>query len=257
MLRHELIIKRHRDLQKLAKLAGCSLLLTILCPTLNAQTYKKNNYGLKIIDSLQLYNQRTEQDSTLKLVLLESFIPNLKTDFVYGTKENFTKQVLYQDPQAYLRLPAAKALHRAAVKLEKKGYGLWVFDAYRPYAVTVKMWSVVQDNRYAADPRHGSGHNKGICVDLTLYDLHTGLPVPMPTGFDNFTAKAHQGYKDLPVKARQNREILKKAMVDAGFNPLSTEWWHFSYPDPHGKFTLMDLSFAELAGINGPDKPLP
>lgn len=257
MLRHAFIQKRHRDHRKIGTLAGCFLLFTVFCPTLNGQTYKKNDYGLKIIDSISLYNQQIAKDSTLKLVPLVSYIPGLKTDLVYGTKENFTHQVLYQNPSAYLRLPAAKALQRAAVKLQEEGYGLWVFDAYRPYEATVSMWAAVPDNRYAADPRHGSGHNKGICVDLTLYNLHTGRPVPMPTGFDNFTAKAHQGYEDLPVKARQNREMLKKAMEDAGFDPLSTEWWHFSYPDAHGKFSLLDLSFADLAGISGPEKPLP
>lgn len=257
MLRHAFIQKRHRELLKTGFMTGCFLLFMVICPILKGQTYKKNDYGLKIIDSISLYNKRVQKDSTLQLVPLANYIPGLKTDLVYGTKENFTHQVLYKDPRAYLRMPAAKALRRAAIKLEKKGYGIWVFDGYRPYGATVKMWEVVPDNRYAADPRHGSGHNKGTSVDLTLYDLHTGLPVPMPTGFDDFTVKAHQGNEDLPVKARQNRELLKKAMMDAGFVPLKTEWWHFSYPDAHHKFFLMDISFADLAAISGPEKPLP
>lgn len=213
---------------------------------LNAQTYKINKYGLKVIEDIKEYRTRIKTYPNLTLEPLAGFVPHLKTDFVYATARNFTGTVLYEAPTAYLRRPAVIALKKIAVRLEKMGYGLLVYDAYRPYSVTVKMWKVVPDNRYAADPRHGSGHNRGLSVDLTLYDLTTGKTVPMPTPFDDFTQKAHQDYKDLPDKILKNRKLLKKVMVEGGFKPLRTEWWHFSYPGSNSLYYLMDLPFDAL-----------
>lgn len=238
-----------RKIKNMIFLGGCLLLIDGQT-ALNAQTYKKNKYGLKIISHSRDYHALVTRDSSQQLLALQAIIADLKTDFVYATSHNFTHQVLYKDPAAYLRRPAAIALKAAAAAFRKRGYGLLVFDAYRPYEVTVKMWAVVPDNRYAADPRHGSGHNKGVSIDLSLYELATGKPVPMPTGFDNFTQKAHQGYDQLPLNVRKNRELLKTVMSENGFLPLSTEWWHFSFPDPTHKFELMDLSFAQLQELN-------
>jgi D-alanyl-D-alanine dipeptidase len=218
---------------------------------LNAQTYKINKYGLKVIQEKRGYQKRIQSDPDLALLPLDSLIYDLKTDFVYATRNNFTHKVLYLHPRAYLRKPAALALQKIAAGLRQSGYGLLIYDAYRPYSVTEQMWQIVPDNRYAADPSHGSGHNKGISVDLSLYDLQTGRPIPMPTGFDNFTPKAHQGYQHLPDRIKQNRALLKKAMVAGGFTPLSTEWWHYSYAGktPRGNsYLLMNLDFVSLSG---------
>ncbi|HTN39177.1 MAG TPA: M15 family metallopeptidase [Arachidicoccus sp.] len=246
MTRHALFGKRHQNLQNIILLTGCLLMGSVFFSALNAQTYKKNKYGLKIIEQINQYQARVAADSSSALVPLKDYIKDLKTAFVYGTTQNFTGQLLYKNPAAYLRLPVAKALQHAADKFRDMGYGLIIYDAYRPYSVTQRMWEVVPDNRYAADPSHGSGHNKGICVDLSLYDLRTGEPLQMPTGFDNFTKKAHQDYMKLPENVLQNRKLLKQGMTASGFKALSTEWWHFSYPDPEGKFELMDLSFHQL-----------
>ena len=67
------------------------------------------------------------------------------------------------------------------------GLGLLIFDAYRPYHVTQLMWKKIGDPRYVADPSKGSGHNRGIAIDLTLIKLRDKEPLPMPTGFDNFS----------------------------------------------------------------------
>ena len=77
--------------------------------------------------------------------------------------------------------------------LNKENLTIKIFDAYRPYSVTEKMWEKVKDDRYAADPSKGSGHNRGIAVDLTLIDLKTER-VTMGTGFDNFSDTAHPDF---------------------------------------------------------------
>lgn len=234
-------------------ICGIKIFLTLIVITLtmplmplNAQTYKINKYGLRLINDMASYQQRISQDPDLALIPLDSLIEDLKTDFVYATLNNFTGKVLYKAPRAYLRKPAALALQKIARQFNKLGYGLLIYDSYRPYSVTEKMWEVVPDNRYAADPRHGSGHNRALSVDLSLYDLKTGKPVQMPTEFDNFTNKAHQGYQNLPDNVLKNRALLKSVMVHGGFKPLSTEWWHFSYPGDNSRYHLLNLSFAEL-----------
>lgn len=222
------------------------VLLATQLTTLCAQTYKINKYGLKVIEDVKGYQTRIQSRPDLALWPLEGWILHLKTDFVYATPQNFTGQILYEQPAAYLRKPAALALKKIAGRLENMGYGLLIYDAYRPYSVTVKMWEVVPDNRYAANPRHGSGHNRGLSVDLSLYDLKTGQPLAMPTGFDDFTARAHGDYMDLPDQVLKNRALLKKEMIRGGFKPLSTEWWHFTYPGSSQTYYLMDLPFKVL-----------
>jgi D-alanyl-D-alanine dipeptidase len=96
-----------------------------------------------------------------------------------------------------------------------------------------------------ADPRKGSGHNRGIAVDLTIIDIRTKQELTMPTGFDNFTDSAHHDFMNLPEEAIKNRKRLKEIMEKYGFLPFSTEWWHYSLPDPE-KYEVLDLSFKAL-----------
>ncbi len=145
----------------------------------------------------------------------------------------------------YLRLPAVKALKKIAEELYNENLTIKIFDAYRPYSVTEKMWEAVKDDRYAADPSKGSGHNRAIAVDLTLIDLHTKKELSMGTGFDNFSDTAHQDFKGLPKSILQNRRLLKAIMEKYGFISLETEWWHFSLPDAN-HFELLNISFNEL-----------
>ncbi len=134
-------------------------------------------------------------------------------------------------------------------ELKEKGLGLKIFDAYRPYSVTKIMWGKVKDDRYAADPKKGSGHNRGIAVDLTIIDLKTHEELNMGTGFDNFTDSAHHDFKNLPEAILQNRSILKSIMEKYGFKALGTEWWHYSLPNAND-FELMDLPFKKLKQLN-------
>ncbi|HMW27534.1 MAG TPA: M15 family metallopeptidase, partial [Ferruginibacter sp.] len=145
----------------------------------------------------------------------------------------------------YLRKAAADSLLAVQKELNKNGWGLKIFDAYRPYSVTERMWEPVQDDRYAADPRKGSGHNRGIAVDLTIIDLSTKKEFDMGTGFDNFSDTAHHAFTQLPSAVLQNRQLLKKIMEDHGFKALDTEWWHYYLPNSR-QYELLDIPFARL-----------
>jgi len=103
---------------------------------------------------------------------LKKLIPTLVLDLRYAGTNNFMKEKLYPAIQTtWLRKQAADSLAVIQKKLSEMGLGLKIFDAYRPYSVTEKMWAPVQDDRYAADPKKGSGHNRGIAVDLTIINL--------------------------------------------------------------------------------------
>ena len=169
----------------------------------------------------------------------------LQLDLRYGTLNNFTKHVLYPHPAAFLRAKAAKALQAALATLRQQGYGLKIWDAYRPYHTTCDMWRRTPDRHYVANPKNGSNHNRGLAVDITLTDLATGQEKDMGTGFDNFTDSAHRSFTHLPPEAVKNRKILTDALVAAGFRPLQREWWHFALRNDAG-YEVLDLDFDQL-----------
>ena len=111
------------------------------------------------------------------------------------------------------------------------------------------MWRIVPDEKYAANPAKGSGHNRGISVDVTIVRLTTGEELPMPTKFDDFTEKAHHNYMNLESEVIENRRLLKTVMEANGFTALPTEWWHFSYTSDTKTYELLDLDFEELTAL--------
>lgn len=177
-----------------------------------------------------------------KLVLLRDSIPDLKLDLVYATTNNFTHTKLYDNPKVLTTPPMASALRKAADRLRKQDIGLLIFDAYRPYAVSKKMWQIVHDSRYVANPVYGSDHNRGTAIDLSLYNIKTGQALEMPTEFDNFSTKAHLSYQPSSAHILTNRNLLQKTMKEVGLRPLETEWWHFYLPNSRD-FEVLDLDF--------------
>ena len=129
--------------------------------------------------------------------------------------------------------------------IEALGLGLLIWDAYRPYSVTVRFWKLIHDERYVANPAKGSGHNRGIAVDLSLYHLSSGKALSMPTDFDDFSEKAHHGYAQLNQEQIKNRELLLSLMVKYGFKKFETEWWHYYWPDSE-KYEILDIPFNKL-----------
>ena len=211
------------------------------------QNRQPNSYGLSVLFDKNEFLTQVKNDSSQAMIELSRFIPNLKYELLYATKNNFTKQRMYPKGTSYtfLRLPAARALEAVQQELNERGYGIKVWDAYRPYSVTVSFWELIKDERYVADPKKGSGHNRGIAIDLTIVDLKTGLELDMGTGFDNFTDTAHHGFQYLSPTALENRILLKSIMEKHGFLSLSSEWWHYSLPRATN-FSVLDISFKTL-----------
>jgi D-alanyl-D-alanine dipeptidase len=213
---------------------------TLIC---NGQTV--NSYGLTVVNDTVFYHKAIERDSLNKMVDLEKFIPRIKLDIKYATKDNFSGMKVYDKPRAFLRLPAAYALKKVQAELNKKGLGLKIYDAYRPYSVTVLFYDKIKDTDYVASPWQGSRHNRGCAVDVTIINLKTGKELEMPTKIDDFSLKAHPDYQDIPDTVKNNRALLFNVMKKNGFTRFPTEWWHFDFSGWSNYF-LMDLKFEEL-----------
>jgi D-alanyl-D-alanine dipeptidase len=179
-----------------------------------------------------------------QLIELKKVIPDIILEIKYATLDNFTGKVLYPSAECFLLPEAALALKKVQEDLKKNGLNLKVYDGYRPLSVQKKMWEVVPDANYVADPAKGSMHNRGCAVDVTLVDME-GRDVEMPTEYDNFTKKAHRDYQDLPRPAIAHRRILREAMERHGFISSTTEWWHYSFKNSKEK-PVLDIPFEAL-----------
>lgn len=146
----------------------------------------------------------------------------------YASANNFTKKRIYQSDKCYLHKEVIEGLKKA-VELASQAevpFTFCLWDCYRPQDQHLKLWKAFPNPTYVASPKKGSRHSRGMAVDLTPC-YYSGLPLDMPTDFDNFTVRAHMNYQKLPAEVLKNRELLKKIMTTAGFTFTTTEWWHF------------------------------
>lgn len=225
--------------------------LFVACAQQTPKEAYEQKYGAPTVSSISEYEDQVAQNPEHELVDLHSSLSDAVFDLVYATSDNFMGKPVYTKPVAYLRKPAAEALRAVGAELATMGYGLKIWDAYRPYRVTVEFYEHVLDSTFAASPYTGSKHNRGCAVDLTLVDKATGEELAMPTPFDEFTPKAHVAYSDLPEEVLRNRELLIRTMAKHGFDVYADEWWHFDFQDWE-QYSLMDLEFEELESANVP-----
>ena len=161
-------------------------------------------------------------------VKVTDYIPTLYVDLKYATNDNITGQVIYDFTDAYLRYGTVKKLITVQNDLMALGYSMKIWDAYRPMEAQRKLWEVMPNAKYIANPSLGyRSHNLGNAIDVTLVTVD-GNEVNMPTGFDNFTALADRNYKDMTAVQKEHALLLETTMVRCGFTPYSAEWWHFS-----------------------------
>lgn len=181
------------------------------------------------------------------LVELAPLDPGIRLDIRYATAQNFVGRAVYTEARAFLQRPAAEALLRAHRSLKDKGYGLLIFDGYRPWSVTKLFWDVVPREKrdFVANPAKGSKHNRGCAVDLSLYDLETGREVEMPSPYDDMTERASPDYAGGTPEQRAHRDLLRAAMEKQGFAVEPNEWWHFNYQDWR-EYPILDVPFSAI-----------
>jgi D-alanyl-D-alanine dipeptidase len=165
------------------------------------------------------------------LVELVRLDTTIHLDIRYATENNFMHRRMYAEARAFLQRPAALALARANAALRRQGYGLVVFDGYRPWAVTKAFWDATPraHRKFVANPNKGSKHNRGCAADVSLYALADGKEVGMPSRYDEFSPRAAADYPGGSAESRRLRSLLRRAMEREGFSVDRNEWWHFDY----------------------------
>ena len=180
---------------------------------------------------------------------LAKLAPSLRLEIRYASTNNFLRRPVYGQARAFLQRPAADALVRANASLRPLGFGLLVFDGYRPWSVTKTFWDSATPTQrkigFVANPAEGSKHNRGCAVDLTLYELATGTEVTMPSAYDEFSDRAFPSYQGGSAESRRLREVLRSAMEAQGFAVLKEEWWHFDYKD-WPKYHILNIPFEAI-----------
>jgi zinc D-Ala-D-Ala dipeptidase len=181
------------------------------------------------------------------LVELTALDPTIKLDIRYATTRNLLGTPVYTQARAFMQRPAAQALVRVQRSLAAEGYGLMVYDAYRPWYVTKIFWDALPPNlhKFVADPAQGSRHNRGCAVDLTLYELSTGRAVSMPSLYDETTERAYPTYTGGTAEQRRLRDLLRRHMEAEGFSVYEFEWWHFDYRD-WKSYSIQNVRFEDI-----------
>ena len=177
------------------------------------------------VSAAQKKNSLIISDTTF--VNLKEYSQEFVYDMKYATEDNFLKAKVYDCAECFLRLKTITALVEANKKFMKKGYKIKIFDCYRPLDIQKKMWKIVSNPQYVANPAKGSIHNRGGAVDITLVD-NNGKELDMGTSFDFFGIQASHKYPDVSDEVKQNRIVLKKIMISSGFNSFDAEWWHYN-----------------------------
>ena len=174
-------------------------------------------------------------------------VDGVKFDIRYATDNNFLGHPFYTTAKAYLQKPAAEALARVQANVKKRGYGLLVYDAYRPWHVTKMFRDATPEkfHSFVADPLKGSRHNRGCAVDLGLYDPKSGKPVEVVSGYDEFSDRAFADYPGGTSRQRWHRDLLERSMHAEGFTVYEEEWWHFDYKD-WKQYPIMNSTFEQL-----------
>jgi D-alanyl-D-alanine dipeptidase len=219
--------KRSRTVRPV--LAFAVLLGALSCGALRAQPREEGDF--RTPDLLEI----VRLDSTIRL------------DVRYATSRNFMKRPMYAEARAFLQRPAAEALVRVHRALRARGFGLLVFDAYRPWSVTKKFWDETPPalRNFVANPSKGSRHNRGCAVDCTLYGLKDGKEVPMPSAYDEFSRRASPRYGGGSAAARGMRALLRGAMEAEGFTVDRGEWWHYDFKE-WSRYRILDVPFSSL-----------
>jgi D-alanyl-D-alanine dipeptidase len=181
------------------------------------------------------------------LVEVVTLDPTLRLDVRYASARNEFGRPFYPEARVFLQRPAAEALSRVNRALKVKGYGLLVFDGYRPWRVTKQFWDLTPEDKkiFVADPKSGSRHNRGGAVDLTLYHLATGKEADMGGAYDEMSKRSYVTYEEGPKDALKRRDLLRTAMEKEGFFVYPWEWWHFDWKDWR-EYAVLDIPFSGI-----------
>ncbi|MGF7238594.1 MAG: D-Ala-D-Ala dipeptidase VanX [Frankia sp.] len=197
-------------------------------------------------------------------VFVDEFVPGIRWDAKYATWDNFTGKPVdgYQANRIVGTRALCAALDRALEKAASSGFGLLLWDGYRPQPAVDSFlrWSQKPEDgrtKLRHYPNIGrpemfeqgyvaakSGHSRGGTIDLTLYELATGELSPMGGDHDLMDPISHHGAEGITRAEAQNRQHLCAIMEACGFTPYDYEWWHYTlthepYPNTYFDFPII------------------
>ncbi len=169
----------------------------------------------------------TKEVDSNAYVNLKNYSNDFVFDMKYATNDNFLKEKVYPCAECFLRVKTVKSLLEANKTFLQQGFRIKLYDCYRPKAIQKKMFQLVPDANFVADPKKGSIHNRGGAVDISLVDS-LGVEVNMGTKFDFFGKEASHNYQNLSDEILANRKFLKEIMLQNNFKIFESEWWHYN-----------------------------
>ena len=192
------------------------------------------------------YTHKSKTKYNTELVDLRIVIPNIEIYQIFGTDQNFTGNILYDNPVPVLQKRTAMKLKQAAELFAQDGYHIKIYDCYRPKSVQYILYDIVQNSSYIADPYHSaSNHNRAAAVDMVLVDAD-GNELEFPTPMHTFNSSARRDHSyNWTDEQIQNVDYMTNIMLQCGFKIIQSEWWHFSDTD-YKKFEVLDIAMNDI-----------
>ncbi len=195
-----------------------------------------------------LYGLETEDVVTGKsmysrLDYVSHAAPGVVVDLTLADSDNFMGHRLYEKDVALIQYSTGEKLDKAAKMFAEDGFQLVLWDAYRPYSVSVKMFDLVEDVYLAANPALGSKHNRGAAVDVTLYKGDKMLNMPTDDRVMDLDESSRNS--SMSTEQRALMDYLTEVMVECGFVAYKSEWWHFNDSDWED-YPVMDFPLSDF-----------
>ncbi|HBN82422.1 MAG TPA: hypothetical protein DDZ89_01115 [Clostridiales bacterium] len=172
--------------------------------------------------------QKKEVELLDTLVDIRTVDPTIQTNIIFATDQNFTGKVQYPLNICIIQKDTAEKLKVAQELFQKDGYSILIYDAYRPYSVSVALAEIEKNPIYIADPiNNPSRHNRGASIDMSLVDS-TGKEIEMPSPMHTFDQTSRRSNPGMSEEARRNMDYMTDIMIQCGFVKYEWEWWHFN-----------------------------
>lgn len=189
-----------------------------------------------------------DKDLLNDLVDVRAVDDSIQIELPFASDNNFAGIRLYPLEVCLLQKDTAEKLLAAQTLFKQDGNFIKIYDAYRPYSVQLRLFELVTDPAYIADPKNASFHNRGCAVDMTLVDS-SGNELEMPTPVDTFGPESNIKYPGMTDEARTNMEYMQKIMLQCGFLTYELEWWHFKDTNSL-QYMVTDYDFTEIVFSN-------
>jgi D-alanyl-D-alanine dipeptidase len=220
------------------KSISCAMITNFICPVSVICLVLTNSCATKPPHETGTF----KPNNLIELVKLDT---SIHLDIRYATSNNFVGIPVYKEARAFLQRPAAEDLVEVNTELKLLGYGLLIFDGYRPWSVTKVFWDITRNKEFVANPKKGSKHNRGCAIDLTLYEITSGKEVQMTGQYDEMSERSYPSYTGGTAEQRRMRDLLRAKMEANGFTVEHNEWWHFNYKDWKA-YGIGNTQFSEI-----------